>query len=47
MTQKKGYAMSQNNVAEHLQQENFYDPLTELLRNGARQLIAEAVEAVP
>jgi transposase-like protein len=37
--------MNQNSVVEQLQQENFHDPLTELLRNGARQLIAEAVEA--
>jgi len=37
--------MKHHSVVEHLEQGDFNDPLTELLRNGARQLIAKAVEA--
>jgi hypothetical protein len=37
--------MSKSNVAELNRPEGLNDPLTELLRSGARQLIHQAVEA--
>lgn len=37
--------MKENNVIEFAGREQFSDPLTELLRTGARQLIQAAVEA--
>jgi hypothetical protein len=43
---QKGYVMEKNKIIElKTPGENSEDPLTELLRAGARQLIAEAVEA--
>jgi len=43
---KKGYAMSKNKIIALKKPGEFCkDPLTELLRNGAQRLIAEAVEA--
>jgi putative transposase len=45
ITNKKGYAMSQTTSPIPLPQEpKFEDPLTDLLRRGARQLILQAVE---
>jgi putative transposase len=40
-----GYAMSDDNVVPLIQPGSFSDPLTEVLRNGARSLLAKAVEA--
>ena len=37
--------MSDANVVKLVQSESFADPLTEVLRNGARALPAQAVEA--
>src|SRR5215471_18996317 len=37
--------MSEANVVTLLQPGSFADPLTEVLRNGARSLLAQAVEA--
>jgi transposase-like protein len=37
--------MRKNNVLEYQDQEQIIDPLTEILRDGARQLISSAVEA--
>ncbi len=37
--------MIENNLIEFASRESNADPLTELLRQGARQLIAQAVEA--
>ncbi len=37
--------MTQDNVAKLIQPEAFSDPLTEVLREGARALLAQAVEA--
>ena len=37
--------MSDANVVKLLQPGSFTDPLTEVLRNGARALLAQAVEA--
>ena len=37
--------MSEVNVVTLLQPGSFADPLTEVLRNGARSLLAQAVEA--
>ena len=37
--------MSEANVVTLLQPGSFADPLTEVLRNGARALLAQAVEA--
>ena len=37
--------MTQDNVAKLIQPEAFSDPLTEVLRAGARALLAQAVEA--
>ena len=37
--------MSEDNVVKLLQPGSFDDPLTEVLRNGARALLAQAVEA--
>ena len=37
--------MSDANVVKLLQPGSFADPLTEVLRNGARALLAQAVEA--
>src|ERR1700759_1828587 len=42
---KEGYAVSDANVVKLLQPGSFADPLTEVLRNGARALLAQAVEA--
>jgi putative transposase len=40
-----GYAMSDDNVIQLIQPGSFSDPLTEVLRNGARSMLAKAVEA--
>ena len=40
-----GYAMSDDNIVQLIQPGSFSDPLTEVLRNGARSLLAKAVEA--
>ena len=37
--------MSDDNVVQLVQPGSFSDPLTEVLRNGARSLLAKAVEA--
>ena len=37
--------MKKSNVFEHQGQEQVVDPLTELLREGAKQLIFRAVDA--
>ena len=37
--------MSNANVVKLLQPGSFADPLTEVLRNGARALLAQAIEA--
>ena len=37
--------MSDANVVKLVQPGSFADPLTEVLRNGARALLAQAVEA--
>ena len=37
--------MSDDNIAQLIQPGSFSDPLTEVLRNGARSLLAKAVEA--
>jgi putative transposase len=41
----KRYAVSNDNVTKLIQPGAFEDPLTEVLRNGARALLAQAVEA--
>jgi transposase-like protein len=40
-----GYAVSDDTVVKLVQPGSFEDPLTEVLRNGARTLLAQAVEA--
>ena len=40
-----GYAVSNDSVVKLVQPGSFEDPLTEVLRNGARTLLAQAVEA--
>ena len=40
-----GYAMSEDTVVKLIQPGSFSDPLTEVLRNGARSLLTKAVEA--
>jgi hypothetical protein len=40
-----GYAMSDDNVVQLIQPGSFSDSLTEVLRNGARSMLAKAVEA--
>src|SRR6202162_5503533 len=42
---KEGYAVSDANVVKLLQPGSFADPLTEVLRNGARALLSQAIEA--
>jgi transposase-like protein len=42
---KERYAVSNDNVTKLIQPGAFDDPLTEVLRNGARTLLAQAVEA--
>ena len=42
---KERYAVSQNNVTKLVQPGSFSDPLTDVLRDGARTLLAGAVEA--
>src|SRR5450432_968688 len=42
---KERYAVSNDNVTKLIQPGEFDDPLTEILRNGARALLAKAVEA--
>ncbi len=43
-TKKRGYVMSKNKIITFKKPEEFSaDPLTELLCNGARKLIADAV----
>jgi hypothetical protein len=42
---KKRYAVPNDNVAKLIQPGGFDDPLTEILRKGARALLAKAVEA--
>jgi hypothetical protein len=42
---KEGYAVTETNVFELTQPGTFSDPLTEVLRNGARTLLGQAVEA--
>ena len=39
--------MSKNNVVKLTGRDTITDPLTELLRTGAEQLIYQAVEAAP
>src|SRR5580700_4974365 len=42
---KEGYAVSDSNVIKLAQPGAFTDSLTEILRNGARALLTQAVEA--
>src|SRR5438270_12010431 len=42
---KESYAVSDANVVKLLQPGSLADPLTEVLRNGARALLAQAIEA--
>jgi transposase-like protein len=42
---KERYAVTDDNVIKLVQPGSFEDPLTEVLRNGARALLAQAVEA--
>jgi putative transposase len=42
---QKRYAVSQNSVTKLVQPGTFDDQLTEVLRNGAKALLAKAVEA--
>jgi transposase-like protein len=42
---KERYALSDHNVVSYRQKDEIDDPLTEILRAGARRLIAQAVEA--
>ncbi|MCP4381488.1 MAG: IS256 family transposase, partial [Hyphomicrobiales bacterium] len=42
---KERYAVSQNNVTKLVQPGIISDPLTDILRDGARTLLAQAVEA--
>ena len=42
---KDRYAMEDDKIVTLRQPGDFADPLTEVLRNGARQLLAQAVEA--
>src|SRR3954447_18529777 len=42
---KERHAMIQDNVVKLIQPAEFSDPLTEVLREGARALLAQAVEA--
>src|ERR1700752_5461289 len=42
---KERYAVSKDNIIELIQPGNVEDQLTEILRNGARVLLAQAVEA--
>jgi putative transposase len=42
---KERYAVSKDNIVELIEPEVFDDQLTEVLRNGARGLLARAVEA--
>jgi hypothetical protein len=42
---KERYAVTENSVIKLVQPGSFEDPLTEVLRNGARALLAQAVEA--
>ena len=39
------YAMNDNNITKLVQPGEFDDHLTEIVRNGARRLLAQAVEA--
>jgi len=42
---KERYGVSNHNVTQLIQPGAFDDPLTDVLRNGARALLAQAVEA--
>ena len=42
---KERYAVSKDNIIKLIQPGNVDDQLTEILRNGARALLAQAVEA--
>jgi putative transposase len=42
---KGRYAVTQDNIVKFAEQVHFEDPLTEVLRSGARKLLADAVEA--
>jgi hypothetical protein len=42
---KERYAVSKDNIIHLIQPANLEDQLTEILRNGARSLLAQAVEA--
>src|SRR5260370_16711697 len=42
---KERYAVSKDNIIKLIQPGNVEDQLTEILRNGARSLLAQAVEA--
>jgi hypothetical protein len=42
---KERYAVSNDNVVQLIQPGTFQDQLTEVLRHGARDLLAQAVEA--
>jgi putative transposase len=43
--QQKGYAMNDNNIIEFKKPDTIKDHLTDVLREGARQMLAHAVEA--
>ena len=47
ISQKEGYAMHEDTVVSFLHPDkiSIQDPLTEVVRVGARRLLAEAVEA--
>jgi putative transposase len=42
---KERYAVSKDNIIKLIQPGNVDDQLTEILRNGARALLAQAIEA--
>jgi hypothetical protein len=42
---KGRYAVTQDNIVKFAEPGTFKDPLTEVLRSGARKLLAQAIEA--
>jgi hypothetical protein len=42
---KGRYAVTQDNIVKFAEPGAFEDPLTEVLRSGARKLLAQAIEA--
>jgi putative transposase len=42
---KGRYAVTQDNIVKFAEPGTFEDPLTEVLRSGARKLLAQAIEA--